>query len=141
VPNGPTAGLTEGEPRPGTSIYMPVERVKALAAISTQVHIRTPGLATSQSVTSIANRAPILNLRAGMMVDVGFDSTPAHTLWTGPYADASHLDYSCSNTNAAWPNVYQACGTNGLHIWRQHARWSWSGGNASLNTAFETYTR
>lgn len=141
VPNGPTKGLTEGAPLPGTSIYMRVAEVKALAAISTQVHIRTPGLATTQSVTSIPNAAPILHLRAGVMVDVGVDTIPEHALWTGPYADASHLDFSCANANAAWPNVYQACGTDGMHIWLQHARWNWSGGNASLNTAFEIYTR
>src|SRR5258706_16279139 len=104
APNAPKSGAAAGIPTPGTTIYLSTANVMAIAAASTQVHIRTTGLQATESVTSIASAAPIVHLRAGQLVDQSGDPSPERTLWTGPFADALHLDFTCANYNLPWPN-------------------------------------
>jgi hypothetical protein len=141
VNNGPSGGVA-GTTLPGTSTYMPLATMEAVANASAQVHIRAPGLAATQSVTSKVGTPPIVNMRAGGMADGdnAQQSLNEAALWVGPYADAAHLNYTCPNYSNAWPNVYQACGTNGMHLWGGYARWAWNGGGGP-NTAFEVYLR
>ena len=62
--------------------------------------------------------------------------------WTGPNADAATLDSTCPGTPNVYPHIFQACGNDtGLHIVDGHSRWSWQGGDATLNIDMEVYLR
>jgi alpha-tubulin suppressor-like RCC1 family protein len=140
---GPQSAVL-GAVQPGTTSALPLNVLQALAAESLQVHIRTPAQAATQSITSRPGTSPILNLQAGRILNDLSDPQQT-TSWIGPFADTSHLDFSCPTTGQSygmWPNVYWACNNqSGLHIVGPHARWQWSGGNTASNTAFEVYVR
>jgi len=118
---------------------MPLVEMKKFATAATQIHIRTTGDAT-RSVTSTADTTPILNLRNGIMMNAGTSSGTGSD-WTGPFANTTNLSWSCSAYGGGWPQTYQCCGTNGIHIWTLHSRWNWSGGNTSLNEPMQVYVR
>ena len=131
---------TSGVVTEGTTTAMPLATVEALAAISTQVHIRTPGEASTQSVTSVANSSPIVHLRAGRILNSTSDSEQYQN-WTGPYATSAYLDFSCSTSGYNWPSVYWACGnTTGLTLDTTCAEWQWGSPSQDYN-AFEVYVR
>ena len=125
---------------PGTTTAMPLATVEALAAVSTQVHIRTPGMASTQSITSIAHSPPIVHLRAGQILNSVKD--PQYQNWTGPYATPGYLDFTCTGMPPSlnyWPNVYWACGNNtGLTLEGSSSEWEWSD---DTDEPFEVYVR
>jgi hypothetical protein len=117
---------------------MPVATVKALAGLSSQVHVRTPGMAGTQSITSVANSSPIVHLRAGNILNDLGDSQQYQN-WTGPYATAAYLNFSCATTGYTWPSVYWACGNgSGTTIVTSWSEWKWSD---NAKEAFEVYVR
>jgi len=117
---------------------MPVADMKRIATLATQVHVRNAG-DTTRSVTSTAESTPIINLRAGMMINNN-SSTYDGSVWTGPFATDAYMKYTCARTNA-WPIAYQACGTNGLHIWDAHSRWVWNPVDTTRNEALQVFVR
>lgn len=137
--NAKTA-LAEGTATQGTASYAPVAEVKAIAAASTHVHIRTAGDPTNNSITS-ASDAAITNLRAGNSPGQGMKNVAAATNWSGPLATDGRLKYSCDKTgnDAKYPNIYWACGlSNGLHLCSAGSTWSLNG---EPPTALETWIR
>ncbi len=138
---GPS-GLTGGVVLPGTATYMPSSAMQALATISAQVHIRSPGSAATASVTSVASGTAIANLRQLAIVDQLSDPTPEYTNWFGPNADDDHLDFSCDTSGQGYPSIYWACGNgDGTHIVGTNSRWHWDGGDTTQNTSMEVYVR
>jgi hypothetical protein len=141
---GPSGGA-EGAVAPGTSTYLPLATMEALATAGTQVHIRSTGLAATESITSKANMEPIVNLRTGLLTNEGLLAlTPQEQTdrWTGTFAITDRLGFSCPTAGNGWPSVYHACGNQiGLHIVTDHARWDWQGGDATKNLDMEVYVR
>ena len=142
---GPMGGA-EGAVAPGTSTYLPLATMEALAMGGTQVHLRSTGLAATESITSKANMEPIVNLRAGYLANEGLlNFTPQEQTdrWTGTFAVTDRLGFSCATAgNVAWPNIYHACGNPiGVHVIGDHARWDWQNGNTTLNLDMEVYVR
>jgi lysophospholipase L1-like esterase len=135
--NSPSNTLA-GSVTPGTTTAMPLATVKALAALSAQVHIRTPGMASTQSITSLANSSPIVHLRAGNILNDLADSQQ-HQNWTGPFATAAYLDFSCATAGYTWPSVYWACGNaSGLTLVTAWSEWKFSD---NAKAPFEVYVR
>ena len=138
---GNPASTTSGEVMEGTTTAMPLATVEALALVSEQVHIRTPGMASTQSVTSIAKSSPIVHLRAGEILNSLSDSQQYEN-WTGVYAIPPYLDFTCTGTPSSinyWPSVYWACGnTTGLTLASMWSEWEWTGPGGQ---PFEVYVR
>ncbi|HEV3189505.1 MAG TPA: carbohydrate-binding protein, partial [Polyangiaceae bacterium] len=136
--NNSPSNTVAGVVTPGTTTAMPVATVKALAGLSSQVHVRTPGMAGTQSITSVANSSPIVHLRAGNILNDLGDSQQYQN-WTGPYATAAYLNFSCATTGYTWPSVYWACGNgSGTTIVTSWSEWKWSD---NAKEAFEVYVR
>lgn len=142
---GPSGAVVAAEVAPGTSTYLDVVTAKAIATLSSQVHVRSTNQQATESITSTADSAPILNLRQGLLLNEGLSGAGAAAqtaLWTGPLADQSHLSFSCATASSAYPSVYWACGNgNGMHLTTTHARWTWQGGNVANNVDMEVYVR
>lgn len=135
-------GLTQGVVAPGTASYMPADTMKALANLSSKVHLRTTGLAATESITSLADNEIITNLRAGYVVNEGLVGAAQVDRWGGPFAIADRLTFSCPTNTAVWPNVYWACGNfTGLHLMTAHSRWDWQAGNTGANIEMQVYVR
>lgn len=130
APNGPTNG-SAGIVTTGTTKWMPVNVVSALANRSSRVHARTAGN-SGRSVTSGSDTTPIRNLRNGKVLNLnvpfGFGvGSPARSLWTVVGLDESILDYSC-NPSQDWPTVYHACNNgNGWHLLGDTSSWDLNG--------------
>jgi hypothetical protein len=138
------SSMTAGLVTLNSGTYMPVATLELLALLSSQVHMRTPSDPTNQSITSIAGSIPIQNLRQGHFLPYGInpnDFATAVGQWSGPFADASHLGYTCTNNSQSYPDLYQACGTDGIHVQGANSRWNWAGGNTGLNQPMDTYVR
>lgn len=142
---GPSGAAQAAEVLPGTSTYLDVVTAKALATLSSQVHVRSTNQQAAESITSTADSTPILNLRQGLLLNEGLSAAGAAAqtaLWTGPLADQSHLSFNCNTASVAYPSVYWACGNgNGMHLISTHARWTWQGGNTNNNVDMEVYVR
>ena len=121
---------------PGT---LPVALAQALAQTATQVHIRSAGLAASQSITSVAANQFITNLQNG--VQLSSNQTYSAASWTGPYNAALYTAFDSTCTADAWPAVYRACGHGGLMLAGNDTRWQDNGGSLYGNTALEVYVR
>lgn len=122
--------------------YLPVAIVQALAAISSQVHIRGEGLADTQSVTSVAEGIAIQNLRLGRLLNhdaLAFNDDPP-TEWTGPFADGRLFDFCAipplGEQERVWPNVYHAACNSGLHLLDWESNWTYE-----VNVPLEVYVR
>ncbi len=131
-----------GPVQPGTTTALPLAVMRAFAAGATQVHIRTPGEQGTRSITSRAGGSPIISLRTGGLLNVQAEEDQTGN-WSGPMADALHLNFTCYPTpgtpGAVWPSVYWAgCNQFGLHIQHAESRWS---ADPAVNTAFEIYVR
>ena len=132
------SATTSGVVTQGTTSAMPLATVMALALVSTQVHIRTPGSESMQSVTSVAGSSPIDHLQMGQLLNSLSDSQQVAN-WTGPYATSGYLSFSCSTSGYSWPSVYWACGNaTGLTLRSTSSEWQ-----SSANTLepFEVYVR
>jgi hypothetical protein len=114
---------------PNTGRAVPLLDMQRLATAATQVHIRTTG-DTGRSATSTAESTPIVNLRAGVMLNNN-SSTYNAAVWTGPFATDQYLKYTCARSEN-WPSAYQACGGSGLHIQAGYSRWLFSSANEAL---------
>lgn len=138
---GPS-GLTEGVVAPGTASYLPLDTMKAIANLSSKVHLRTAGLAATESITSLADNEVITNLRAGYVVNEGLAGAAQVDRWAGPFANADRLSFTCPTSMSPWPSVYWACGNQiGLHLVSTHARWDWQAGNTGANLEMQVYVR
>jgi hypothetical protein len=129
----------------GTATYLPVAFARALAANGTQVHIRTEGLAATESITSVVNGIAIVRLREGLLLHYDAPEVNADppTEWTGPFAtDSSRLWYACSyppfgSTLGNYPNIYHTCNNvDGLHLVNTASAWTQGAG-----TSLEVYVR
>ncbi len=141
---GDPASSTEGEVLMGTTTHMPDARVAALAALSTQTHVRTHDTEATRSVTSVASSSAITNLGSLVMLENGASGPGDIADWTGPFADLAHLQFACATFTGDFPSVYQCCGTNGMHLWSGqggHSRWNWLAGNRGLNEPMELWVR
>jgi len=123
-------GSVEGPSEPGGNAYLPVAVTEALAALGTQVHIRTAGMASTRSVTSIPGQYPIINLRRGSLLHLNAGMAKLGdpvTGWTGPLAaDDSVLWQGCREDELSdtYPALYHACNNpSGLAIDTGHAGW------------------
>jgi hypothetical protein len=138
------AASVAGPVLPRTTAHVPSATLTALAALSSQVHVRTHATQGTRSVTSKAATAPITRLGALGMLESGASGPSNLADWTGPFADNAHLQFTCTTFNGAYPSIYQSCGTNGMHLWTGqggHSRWNWLAGNRSLNEPMEVYVR
>ncbi|MBX3190120.1 MAG: hypothetical protein KF819_24045 [Labilithrix sp.] len=138
------ASSTEGVVLTGTTSHMPPATLTALAGLSTQTHVRTHATEVLRSVTSKAGTPAITRLGMLVMLEIGGGGPGDLADWTGPFADATHLEFTCPSFDIAWPSVYQSCGTNGLHLWTGqggHSRWTWQSGNRGMNEPMELYVR
>jgi hypothetical protein len=141
--SGPGASVA-GPVLPRTTRHLPGPTLVALARASAQVHLRTHATEGLRSITSKSGTPPITRLGALGMLEAGLAGPANLDDWTGPFADLVHLEFTCPTSSGAWPSVYQACGTNGIHLWTDqggHARWLWSGGNRGLNEPMELFVR
>lgn len=141
---GDPAHSTAGVVSPGTTTHLSASLLTALAGASHQVHVRTFDTEELRSVTSVADAPAITRLGALGMIEAGSSGPGALTDYTGPFADSAHLRFTCTTYEGTWPSVYQACGTNGAHLWTGqsgHSRWHWQGGNRGLNEPMEVYVR
>jgi len=141
---GPS-GLTEGPVAPGSSAHLPLATMVALADGASQVHLRSTGLAATESVTSKPDMEPIVDLRAGIVINASMlGLTPAQQVdrFTGPFANAARLEFGCAASTATWPSLYWGCNnTQGLHLVSTHSRWNWLNGDVAQNVAMEAYVR
>ncbi len=129
---------------PRTTTHMPSATLTALAALSSQVHVRTHETQGTRSVTSKAATQPIVRLGALGMLESGASGPSNLADWSGPFADNTHLQFTCTTFNGTYPSIYQSCGTNGMHLWTGqggHSRWNWLGGNRNLNEPMEVFVR
>jgi hypothetical protein len=133
---------TFGVVLPSDTVTKAMPRATALAMFQAarETHLRSTGLAATQSMTSYPLTQPMLNLRNNRALDSVFSQT-SDSDWYGPYADPGHIDTTCQNTPGPFPDLYQACGTDGLHLLGPHSRWNWSGGATWLNVSMEFYIR
>jgi len=120
----------------GSSTQLSAAVIMPLAKISSQVHIRTTGKASTRSVTSKPNTKPILNLRALNILNLG------HSLsnWAGPMTPATYLWNSCTVSGTYPKYSYWACGnTGGLHLNKgaSQSRWVYTAANEPM----EIYVR
>jgi hypothetical protein len=125
--NGPSQ-LTAGVVAQGTSSFMPINVMTALAGISNRVHVRTTGSPPATYITSkTTSLVPMTNLRNGVLLNTGVAfGTEARTQYAVVGQSAAVLDYSCP-IGATWPNVYHACNNgNGFHLVGTDSRWSFS---------------
>lgn len=138
--------LAEGEVAPGDAKYVSPDVLSALALGASQVHVRTPGAAATESVTSVADAEPIQNLRQRLVANeglLGLTAAEQAARWTGPFATPERLGFTCATAGAGYPAVYWACGnTEGLHLIGAHSRWIWVRNDpAALNVPLETWLR
>lgn len=134
---------TEGPVAPGIPHYLSLTTVKTLAAGATQVHIRTADEAATRSATSRPNTTPIINLRAGLMLNAGYSTNAATkpwvTDWMGAGIDPDIRMWDTCSTPHPYPYVtYWACNNvRGLHVISGHARWDYQASNENM----EVYMR
>lgn len=138
--------LVAGSVTRGSKSFLPYALMQRLAESASQVHVRSTDHPDGASITSLADNEIIANLRRGRVVDDGLhhlSPTEQAARWTGPYATPERLYHECITVNAAWPDVFWACGNElGFHLVDEHATWSWQRtGAKSLNTSFEVYVR
>ena len=131
---------TEGDITPGTSKHLSAAAVKALATLSSQVHIRTRNKAATRSVTSKAGTAPILNLRKALILN-NVKTNIAN--WSGPMAPKTYLWSSCAVSGSYPDYTFWACGNSGgLHLNRGATQSRWIYVSASgPNEDMEVYVR
>jgi len=143
-PDDLTAAASKDEIAPGKKRYMSPDRMKALAAISTQVHIRESGK-VDQSITSTRESEPIANLRKGQLLNFGMETlgTAAQTArWTGLFAVDKTLGFSCSVAEQTYPAIYWACGNNdGMYLVRKLSVWKHEGETPNKNIAMDVFVR
>ncbi|AKU99530.1 hypothetical protein AKJ09_06194 [Labilithrix luteola] len=125
--------------------YLAIDVVKAIAAVSSQIHVRSTGQAATKSVTSTPNSTPITNLRQGVVVNYDITGNDQVGLWTGPLADANHLLFN-ADANAAigaqrWPGVYWDWGGFGFHLIDTHSSWTYNNTATGGNEPMEVYVR
>jgi hypothetical protein len=134
------------------------EVAEALAALSTQIHIRTPfdvdaGVDGGAWVTSITTddggaRAPVQNLMTGHLLNATGDGGSGD--WTGTMV--ATLTYNptvgsgCALTTTPYPSLYWACSNfSGLHILNGNGTYqSWTFASPKIGTPkdpFEVYLR
>lgn len=132
---------------PAGASYLPLAHVMSLAAVAHQVHLRTPGAFDTESITSVADTLPIMNLRMGRVLNADSpfrdDAADVSGTWTGPYAMASRLWNTCGvspvgTDTMSYPDIYHAgCNTDGIHVVAIQSTWSFS----SPPSAIEVYVR
>lgn len=147
-PVNQVAGFVE----PGSGTYMPPTNLLGLVAsgVSSQVHIRTRGAATTRSITSTPNSLPIENLRGLHLLNDNSGmyaaSDPVQN-WTGPFAaNAALLWHSCQvapfGTVPGYPNIWWgACNTSSLFVADNGSRWIFTTNDPNLNEDMEVYVR
>jgi len=113
----------------GPTGYVPGARVQRLAQQAQRVHIRTAGLASTQSITSVANALPIQNLRNLQAVNrssaingPGVSTGVLATEWTGPYATVARLWSQLGDD--PYPSIFWAANNfDGLHLNSGNSCW------------------
>lgn len=153
-------GLHSGSPKPGSLGALASEVIIALAARSTQVHIRTSFASpqgadagvwiSSKPIQDVcAPSLPIGNLRALNVLNQ--DSDGGFADWMGPQANATRLSwvpdsFDCRALVAQtkYPNVLWSCGNydslNIIGVQGGHCRWNWNSG-AGVKEPIEVYVR
>ncbi|WP_394848018.1 hypothetical protein LZC95_11205 [Pendulispora brunnea] len=143
-PDELTAASSKEEIAPGKKKYMTTDRMKALAALSSQVHVRESGK-PDQSITSTRDSEPITNLRKGQLVNFGMETLGAAAQvarWTGVYAVEKTLGFSCAITDQTYPAIYWACGNNeGMHLVRSLSVWKHEGETPNKNIPMDVFLR
>jgi hypothetical protein len=120
---------------PGSATALPMSITRVLATGTTQVHVRTTGLAATRSVTSVASAAPIVNLRNGQKLNI---ANYVRTDYTGPLALVNLDTQGCAPNPKAWPDVYHACGNGtGTHLLFTSSTWA----NGSANEPMQVYVK
>lgn len=130
--------VSAGDVNTGSNTYLPFARVKPL----------TTGQYATRSITSVPGGQPILNLRAGYLLNADTNMTwsgaPTAPYWTGPLAaTAQYLWFDCgvspwATNKGAYPDLYWACDNGGgAHIFPNITRWDLSGSTEPI----ELYVR
>jgi hypothetical protein len=137
--------LTAGPVLSGSEAYLPLATMQSFANAATQVHLRTKGLAATESITSKANNEIIANLRLGNLANEGLAALSAADKvdrWTGPFANTARLDFSGATNSQVWPSVYWANSNNvGLHLVTTNSVWTFANGDPNANVDMEVYLR
>lgn len=131
--NGPS-GLTAGIVTTGSSTYMPINVMTALASVSNRVHVRSTASPPAVYVTS-KSVVPMTNLRNGALLNQGVAfGSGVRLQYDVVGQSAAVLDYSC-NISATWPSVYHACNNaSGFHLVGDGSKWVFNlGGNPPVN--------
>ena len=137
---------------PGSGTYMPPSGLLGLVAsgVSSQVHIRTRGAATTRSITSTSNSLPIQNLRGLHLLNDNsgmYSAADPVQNWTGPFAaNAALLWHSCQvapfGSVPGYPNIWWgACNTSSLFVADNGSRWVFTTNDPNLNEDMEVYVR
>lgn len=141
---GPSTSVV-GVVAPGSNASMPPDIAKVIANMSSQVHVRSTGKAATESITSKPNNEIIANLKNLLVLNEGLYLQPAQTqvdLWTGPFATAQYVSFSCATTTALYPDIFWACNnTTGLHLVGPYSVWDWADADTSFNIDMEAYVR
>lgn len=98
--------------------YMPETAVKVLASASSQVRLVNHTIPTDY-LESVANTAPILNLRELKLLNDDFNRAANDAHWTAAGSlSTAVLNYTCSiGTHSGYPDLYWACGNGtGAHL-------------------------
>lgn len=119
----------------GSSTYLPPDVVQRLAAVSSQVHIRSASVdPASQAtpyhyITSLPGSLPITNLQH--LVALNANVVTPSRVWTGDaQVIANQLWYTCLEppygaTASSYPALHWACNNgNGLHVLPSISTWS-----------------
>ena len=120
------------------SLYLALERVKRLAAISSQIHIRTRNDAENKSVESYPGSQPIINLRKGVVLN----AESSYAAWMGPMSSRQTMDNRRPDPRWVWAQVFHGP-PNGLHLsFTGNSTWRYlTEGRPSLHERMEVYLR
>jgi hypothetical protein len=143
---------TGGIVLPGSGTYLGPAVLLGLVAsgVSSQVHIRTRGAATTRSITSTPDSLPIQNLRLLNLLNDNsgmYSASDPVQNWTGPFAaNAALLWHSCQvapfGDVPGYPNLWWgACNTSSLFVADNGSRWIYTTNDPNLNEDMEVYVR
>ncbi len=128
---------------PGNRKYMSEANMKALAVISHQVHVRTHG-DTGDSITSVPDTTPIINLRAGELANRGLENRSTNDQvapWMGRNANKDRLGFSGTLDPAVrYPSIYWAQNNaQGVHLRTDLSVWNYNGGDTRNNLPMDVF--
>jgi hypothetical protein len=130
----------------GSCTYLPIATAKALAALSTSVHVRSSsGASPPTTYITSATTTPITNLRSGYLLNQGesVDAGTDQAQWSVVGNPATMLDMATPVPIIdLWPDVYTTPGNPaGFVLAGSGSTWNSSLDGPCVNDALEVYVR